>query len=229
MGSVKTGQFLSARDGVPTLQAEPDLWGFVQLRNASTPGRVARGSTIAVGAGVTVGAAATVGVVGAAAVGAVAKTGRAVAATGGAVAGASKAVVALGSGGGITHAFSAVAAVPGAIIAAITSGQVAIGTVGAAASPIIYGVGVAGAGLAIGTGGTVLAGVATLMNCARDHSLYVIGYRFVPQALSRSISKLSSPSLEEVENQVPVTNSSSRTHVKAPGGQNFRKAMPLQA
>merc|ERR1712176_1513293 len=72
--SAKTGQYLSASEGLPTLQAQPDMWGFVQLRNASTPGRVARGSTIAVGAGITVGAAATVGIAGAAVSGAATKT-----------------------------------------------------------------------------------------------------------------------------------------------------------
>merc|ERR1712217_419081 len=87
--------------------------------------------------------------------------------------------------------------VPGAIVSAISAGSGAVGTVAAVAPVIAYGVVGAGAGVAIGTGGSVLAGVATLMSCARDKSLYVSGYPLMPKAISRGLSKLTTFSIDE--------------------------------
>jgi len=187
--SVKTGKFLSVKDGVPSLCETGDIWGLVKLRSASTPGRALRRGALVGGVGVAVGSVAAVGVAGAAAVGAGVRTAGAVSATGAAMTGA-KATVA----GAITAAL----AIPAGIVAVMGKGALAAGATATLVSTVYYGAIGVGCGVALGSGAAVVSSAAFLVDNARDQSLYVAGLPFTPKFLNKKLSKMSTADLPDI-------------------------------
>jgi len=185
--SLKTGQFLSVKDGVPMLSEKGDIWGLVSLRSASTPGRAMRRGVLAAGAGVAIGSVAAVGVAGAAAVGAGARTAGAVSATGAAVTGAKAS---------IAGAITAAVAIPAAITALIAKGTVAASAAATLVTTVYYGAIGVGCGAALGSGAAVASSAAWLMDNARDPGLYVFGYPFIPKSLHKKFSKMNTAELD---------------------------------
>lgn len=184
--SVNTGQFLSVKDGVPVLCEKSDVWGLVKLRSASTPGRALRRGVLVGGAAVAVGSVAAVGVAGAAAVGAGARTAGAVSATGAAVTSAKASVA---------GAMTAAVAIPAAVAAVVSKGTLAAGAAATLVTTVYYGAIGFGCGAALGSGAAVASSAAWLMDNARDRSLYVAGYPFMPSSLNKKVSELATADL----------------------------------
>jgi len=187
--SLKTGQFLSVQDGLPTLCKDGDIWGLIILRSASTPGRALRRGALAAGASVAVGSVAAVGVAGAAAVGAGVRTAGAISATGASVTGAKSSLV---------GAITAAVAIPASIVAVVTKGTIAVGAAATFVTTVYYGAIGVGCGVALGSGAAVVSSTAWLMDNARDPGLYVAGYAFVPKSLNVKLSKMNTADLLDI-------------------------------
>lgn len=170
--NVKTGLFLSVRDGKPYLKADGDIWGFTRLRGAYTPGQGFRRGLLFGGGGI---AAASVGGAGVAGVAAVGAAGRAAGAAAGGVAAIK----------GVTGVVTAIALIPGAILKVVLAGKAALAAAGVAATTVVYcAVGV-GCGVAVGSGGLVAKAAARLCCDARDIGLYVRSYEGLNALQSR--------------------------------------------